>query len=83
MGVFTGIAIFFTIWWTVLFTVLPWGVQSHADAGVEVPGGGERGSPVDPKLKQKFLITTAISAVLFAILWTVLRLGLISLPPLR
>lgn len=83
MGLFTGIAIFFTIWWTVLFAVLPWGVQSHADAGVKVPGGGEPGSPVNPKLKQKFLITTGISAVLFAILWLVLTSGLIKLPPLR
>ncbi|RAK68963.1 DUF1467 family protein [Phenylobacterium kunshanense] len=83
MGVFTSIAIFFTIWWTVLFMVLPWGVQSHADAGVKVPGGGEPGSPVNPKLKQKFLITTAISVVVFAILWLVLTLGLIKLPPLR
>jgi predicted secreted protein len=83
MGLFSGIAIFFTIWWTVLFMVLPWGVQSHADAGIKVPGGGEPGSPVNPKLKQKFLITTAISVVLFAILWGVLTFGLIKLPPLR
>ncbi|PZQ59783.1 MAG: DUF1467 domain-containing protein [Phenylobacterium zucineum] len=83
MGIFSGIAIFFTIWWTVLFTVLPWGIQSHADAGVKVPGGGEPGSPVNPKLKQKFLITTAITTVLFGILWAVLAFGLISLPPLR
>ncbi len=83
MGLFSGIAIFFTIWWTVLFMVLPWGVQSHADAGIKVPGGGEPGSPVNPKLRQKFLITTAISVVLFAILWGVLTFGLIKLPPLR
>lgn len=83
MGLFTGIAIFCTIWWTVLFAVLPWGVQSHADAGVKVPGGGEPGAPVNPKLKQKFLITTGISAALFAVLWAVLALGLVKLPPLR
>lgn len=83
MGVFSGIAIFFTIWWTVLFMVLPWGVQSHADAGIKVPGGGDPGAPVNPRLKQKFLITTGISAVLFAILWGVLTFGLITLPPLR
>ena len=83
MTIFTATCIYLTIWWTVLFMVLPWGVQSHADAGVKVPGGGEPGSPVNPKLKQKFLITTAISVVVFAILWLVLTLGLIKLPPLR
>ena len=83
MGPITSIAVFLTIWWTVLFTVLPLGARSHHEEGVPVPGGGEPGSPVNPKLKQKFLITTAITTVLFGILWAVLAFGLISLPPLR
>jgi len=82
MGPFTSIAIFFTIWWTVLFAVLPWGVTSHAEAGIDKGDGGDPGAPVDPKIKQKFLLTTAISAVLFAALWTVIKLELVTLPPL-
>ena len=35
MSVFTGIAIYLTIWWTVLFSVLPIGVTSHAEAGID------------------------------------------------
>ncbi len=83
MTIFSGIAIFVTIWWTVLFAVLPFGVVSHAEAGIDKGDGGDPGAPVDPKLKSKFLITTAIAAVLFAILWLILTFHLIRLPPLN
>jgi predicted secreted protein len=82
MGPFTSIAIFLTIWWTVLFTILPLGVTSHAEAGIDKGDGGDPGAPVDPKLKKKFITTTLIAAVLFAILWVVIKSGVIKLPPL-
>ena len=77
---FTGVAIYFTIWWTVLFAVLPIGVVSHAEAGIDKGDGGDPGAPVDPKLKKKFITTTWVSAVLFAVLWVVLEFHLIPLP---
>ena len=46
MGPITSIAVFLTIWWTVLFTVLPLGNRTHHEEGIPVPGGGEPGSPV-------------------------------------
>lgn len=82
MGWFTGIAIYLTIWWTVLFAVLPLGVISHSEAGIDPGDGTDPGSPVDPKLKKKFITTTWISAVLFAILWVVLTFHLFNLPNL-
>lgn len=82
MGPITSIAAFLTIWWTVLFAVLPLGMQSHHEAGIDRGDGTDPGSPVDPKLKRKFLTTTWIALVLFAILWVVVKLGLISLPSL-
>lgn len=82
MGPFTSVAIFLTIWWTVLFAVLPLGVTSHAEAGIDKGDGGDPGAPVDPKLKKKFLTTTAVSVVLFAIVWVVIKFGLITLPDL-
>ncbi|HEX5379176.1 MAG TPA: DUF1467 family protein [Phenylobacterium sp.] len=80
---FTGIAIYLTIWWTVLFAVLPLGVVSHAEAGINRGDGADPGSPVDPKLKRKFITTTWISAVLFAILWAGLTFHLFHLPDLH
>ena len=82
MGPFTSVAIFFTIWWTVLFAVLPIGVTSHAEAGIDKGDGGDPGAPVDPKLKKKFFTTTWISVVLYAMLWAILKLGLVTLPQL-
>lgn len=82
MGPVTSVAIFITIWWTVLFAVLPWGIQTHADAGIDRGDGGDPGAPVNPKLKQKFLITTAIAAALFVVVWLIVKLGLVPLPEL-
>lgn len=81
MSVFTGIAIYLTIWWTVLFSVLPIGVTSHAEAGIDKGDGGDPGAPVDPKLKKKFLTTTIITTVLWVILFLVLHFKLVTLPP--
>ena len=80
MSIPTAIAIYLTIWWTVLFAVLPWGIQSHAEAGIDLGDGGDPGAPVDPKLKQKAFTTTWISAIVFAALWLVLHFHLVTLP---
>lgn len=82
MGPVTAIAIYLTIWWTVLFAVLPWGMVSHAQAGIDKGDGGDPAAPVDPKLKRKFLTTTWISALLWVVVWAVLHFGLIQLPNL-
>jgi predicted secreted protein len=82
LGIPTSLAIYLTIWWTVLFAVLPIGVTSHAEAGIDKGDGGDPGAPVDPKLKKKFITTTWISAVIFALFWLALRFNLIHLPSL-
>ncbi|HMO41809.1 MAG TPA: DUF1467 family protein [Phenylobacterium sp.] len=80
MGVTTSIATYLIIWWVVLFAILPLGTVSHADAGIDPGDGGDPGAPVDPKLKQKFLTTTWVSAIVFVVVWLVIRLGLIPMP---
>jgi predicted secreted protein len=82
MGGATGIAIYLTIWWTVLFAVLPLGVVSHAEAGIDKGDGGDPGAPVDPKLKRKFITTTWVSAIVWVIVWLVIHFKLIDLPSL-
>ena len=76
---FTGVAIYLTIWWTVLFVILSLGVVSHAEAGIDKGDGGDPAAPVDPKLKRKFITTTWVSAIVFAILLLVIHLRLIDL----
>ncbi len=82
MSWFTGVCIYLTIWWTVLFAVLPWGVQSHHEAGINLGDGGDPGAPVDPKLKKKFLTTTWISAVVFTLVWLTMHFHWVRLPDL-
>ena len=76
------VSIYLVVWWTVLFAILPLGVKSHHEAGIEVPGGGEPASPVDPKLKRKFLTTTWVSAVIVAVIWAILHFNVIPFPDL-
>jgi predicted secreted protein len=65
----TAVAIYFIIWWVVLFAVLPWGVRSQQESGAIVPGS-DPGAPSIPKLKQKLVWTTIVAAFVFA-LWAV------------
>jgi predicted secreted protein len=58
------------------------GVRSHAEEGIPVPGGGDPASPVDPKLARKFLTTTWVAAIAFALLWLTLHFHLVTLPSL-
>ena len=81
MGIPTIIAIYLTVWWTVLFAVLPFGVKSHAEAGVD-PQGGDPGSPVNPNLKRKFITTTWISALVVAGLLALIHFQVIDLAKL-
>ena len=66
MPITTAIAIFFLIWWVVLFAVLPWGIRSQHEHGDIVPGT-DPGAPAIPNLKRKLLWTTLVSVVIFAV----------------
>lgn len=82
MSPITWAAVYLTIWWTVLFAVLPIGVVSHAEAGIDKGDGGDPGAPVDPKLKRKFFTTTWVAAVVWIALFVVVKLGIVQLPRL-
>ena len=62
-----ALALYVTIWWIVLFAVLPLGVRSADEAGEERPEGNDPGAPVAPQLAKKALLTTVIAAVVFAL----------------
>jgi predicted secreted protein len=65
MPITTGIAIFFLIWWVVLFAVLPVGVRGQHESG-EVSPGTDPGAPAIPNLRSKLVWTTLVSLVVFA-----------------
>ena len=65
MSITTAVAIFFLIWWVVLFAVLPWGVRSQHEGGDMVPGT-DPGAPMSFKLGRKLLWTTLVAVVIYA-----------------
>lgn len=62
-----AIAIYFVMWWIVLFAVLPFGVRSQEEGGTVAPGT-DGGAPMAPLMLRKALWTTGLSAVLFVAL---------------
>ncbi len=65
-------AVFLTIWFTVLFAVLPIGVRSQHEHG-EITPGTDPGAPASPRLLMKAGLTTLVSIVVFVVLVIVLR----------
>ena len=66
MSLTTAVAIYFIIWWTVLFAVLPFGVRSQEESGAVAPGT-DPGAPAIPKLWRKLFWTTVAASVVFAL----------------
>jgi predicted secreted protein len=63
-----GLAVYFVIWWTVLFAVLPFGVRSQVEEGT-IGEGTEPGAPVAPMLLKKAGITSVVAGFVFALVW--------------
>ena len=61
-----GTAIFVIIWWTLLFTILPFGVRSQQESNSIVPGS-DPGAPAKPRLGKKLLINTVLAIILWGI----------------
>ena len=70
MSITFGVAVYFVIWWTVLFAVLPFGVRTQAEAGEVVPGT-PASAPVTPRLLRTCVITTVVSCAVFALVYAV------------
>jgi predicted secreted protein len=78
MPVTTALAIFFLIWWIVLFGVLPWGIRSQHETGEFVPGT-DPGAPAVPNLGRKLIWTTVVSVLVFAACYVVYVERLVTL----
>ncbi len=69
MDIITAIIIYLLVWWTVLFTVLP-----HGNAPENtVTSGHATSAPANPRLKKKFLITTLLSFVIWAVIVAIIH----------
>jgi predicted secreted protein len=74
MNIFSGIVVFVLIWWMVFFCTLPFGIKN-----IEKPQDGSMpGAPVDPGLRRKLVITTAIAAVIWLAAYALIASDLVS-----
>ena len=73
----TALAIYFVMWWIVLFLTLPFGVRSQHEDGESV-AGTDPGAPIASRMGRKLIWTTVISAVIFAASWLAYNAGLLN-----
>ena len=74
----TMFAIYFVVWWIVLFLTLPFGIRSQHEDGIGAPGT-DPGAPIITGMGRKLIWTTAISAVIFAIAMFAYNAGYLSI----
>ena len=78
MPVTTALAIFFLIWWVVLFAVLPWGIRSQHERRRD-----RRPAPIParrrPEAGTQAVWTTLVSVVIFAACYVVYVNHLVTL----
>jgi predicted secreted protein len=69
MGWVTGIVVYLLVWWVTLFAVLPlWVTPADRD-----DPGYAAGAPARPRLLLKAAITTAVSAVIWLLIFALVR----------
>jgi predicted secreted protein len=78
MGVVTGLVLYAIIWFMTLFIVLQVGVTSQSDAGERVTGT-HGSAPVNPQLKRRFLVTSGVAAVIWAVIAGIIVTGAITI----
>ena len=78
MSIATAIAIYFIIWWVVLFAVLPWGVRSQHESNAVSPGT-DPGAPVSPRVGRTLFVTTVAASVVFALCFVVYSYRLVTI----
>jgi predicted secreted protein len=74
-----AIAIYFIVWWIVLFAMLPIGVRTSEEAGEKSSPGHAESAPQFPNLLPKMLATTVIATIVFAALYAVIVHHVITL----
>ncbi|MAU42045.1 MAG: hypothetical protein CMF31_10530 [Kordiimonas sp.] len=79
MSIVSHIVVFVVAWWLLFFMVLPWGVRSLHEVEEEYDEGLEAGAPHNPKLKQKVLITTGLTIIVWGLFWLVNKYELITI----
>lgn len=74
MSIFSGVVMYLIIWWMMLFCVLPFGNRKQ-----QAPEPGTSPSaPENPRIKLKFIITTGLAAIVWALVFTLMEIQIID-----
>ena len=82
MSWFSAFAVYFIIWWLVLFATLPFNLRTQDDDGVVTPGTVSS-APKGPHVRRAMLRTTIVSLIVFGALYVanqVFGIGIDDLP---
>ncbi|MEM6971957.1 MAG: DUF1467 family protein [Pseudomonadota bacterium] len=82
MSLTSALVFFAVIWALIFYMIMPLGQTSQQEAG-EVEPGTPASAPIDARVGRKAIVTTAIAAVVFAILYVVIEFRVITLDDLQ
>ncbi|GAB4523965.1 MAG: DUF1467 family protein [Roseibium sp.] len=66
MSVAFGLAIYFMLWWIILFAILPFGMRRTQEEAGEVLPGSEPSAPERPQFLKVIVLTTIVTTIVFA-----------------
>ena len=81
MNLVSLLAIYFVVWWIVLFAVLPFGVRTQDEEG-QVTLGTTHSAPTRPLLARKAIATSLVAAVIVGAFWVAVDVYGLSLETL-
>ncbi|HYJ59118.1 MAG TPA: DUF1467 family protein [Methyloceanibacter sp.] len=79
MSIAFALAIYFIVWWIVLFAMLPIGVRTAEEAGEKTSPGNAESAPQFPHLLPKMVATTVVAGIIFAALYAIIVHHVITL----
>lgn len=79
MGLITGSAVYFVVWWLTLFMILPIGVRRQEDGG----WGHDSGAPQRSRILMKMLINTVVATIVWLIIYVIDLYDIVSFSDFR
>ncbi len=80
MGIAGSIVVFVIAWWIAFQALLPLGVRSPAEEGIDIPG--DPGAPTRPQLLKKGLWASLVAFILWAVIFSAVEWSGLSLSDL-
>ena len=79
MGLFTAMATYFIVWWTVLFAVLPFAARG-AGVATDYVAGADAGAPAQFPFRRTVITTTLAATVIWGLIVTIIVLRWVEVP---